>query len=153
MTSRLLLLLVAGLLLGSGCISMQVPDRFLVIDRGTRQLKAITPDEAKLWVRDFDDEAEGDLGFWAEALRTDLVETRGYVLVSEGRCEDAGGNEGVELVLESTLQGQPQREMLCLLVYPGAFEHRIRVVELVAPKDDFEELLEGARAAVRTLKP
>lgn len=137
----------------SSCVSMQVPERFLVTARGTDELKAITPEETKLWLREFSDPDRGDLAFWSEALRRDLVENRGYTLLSEGKIEDASGNVGTELLLEATIQGRAVRELLALFVFPGAFEHRIRVVELVGEKEPFEAALPEVRASIKTLNP
>ncbi len=146
-------LLSASLGLLSSCVSMQVPERFLVTTRGADELKAITPEETKLWLREFNDPDRGDLAFWSEALRRDLVENRGYTLLSEGKIEDAGGNVGTELVLEATIQGRAVRELLALFVFPGAFDNRIRVVELVGEKEPFEAALDEVRASIKTLKP
>lgn len=140
-------------LLSPSCVTMQVPDRFLVTERGTDELKAITPEETKLWVRDFGDPDRGDLAFWSETLRRDLVDNRGYTLLAEGKVEDAEGNVGRELLLEATIQGRAVREMLALFVYAGTFENRIRVVELVGEKEPFDAVVEEVRAAVRTLEP
>jgi hypothetical protein len=144
---------LAAALGAASCVTMQVPERFLVTDRGVSELKAITPDETKLWVRDFTDDHQADLAFWREALVRDLVENRGYTLVEEGRATDAGGNEGVELLLEATIQGRAMRELMVVFVYPGTFSNRVRVVEVVGEKEPFEALLSDARAAVRTLQP
>lgn len=137
----------------SSCVTMQVPERFLVTTRGVDELKAITPEETKLWVRDFDDPDGGDLAFWTQTLRRDLVENRGYTLLSEARIEDAEGNVGVELLLEATVQGRAMRELLVLFVHPGFFGNRIRVVELVGEKEPFEAAVDEVRAAVKTLEP
>lgn len=139
-------------LLSSSCVTMQVPDAFLVTERGTSELKAITPEETKLWVREFSDPDQGDLAFWSEALRRDLVENRGYTLLSEGKIRDGRGREGKELLLEATVQGRPVRELLALFVHEGTFEHTIRVVELVGEKEPFDAAVDDVRAAIGTLQ-
>src|SRR3979409_1240908 len=92
-------------LLFSSCISFTPPDRFLIVHNSGDDLKAITPEESKLWIRNFDDDDKGGLAFWKDALRADLKDSRGYILVSEGDIKDGAGTAGKELVLESTVNG------------------------------------------------
>ena len=49
--------LAAGLLFLTGCsgISMDVPTPFLRLETPRAELKATTPDDARLWVREFED--------------------------------------------------------------------------------------------------
>lgn|SRR5690606_9916537 len=147
-------LVVAALfgLLASSCVSMQVPERFLVTTRDTAELKAITPDETKLWVREFGDPDRGDLAFWSDALKRHLVENRGYTILSEGRIEDGSAHVGVEYLLEATVQGRVMRELLALFVTEGVLENRIRVVELVGEKEPFDAAVDEVRAAIKTLR-
>lgn len=138
----------------AGCATtMKVPERFLVVDEGGDHLKAITPEESKLWLRDFDDKDRGGLAFWRDALQADLEDNRGYLLVSEGEVKDAAGTPGHEMVLESTVNGRSVRELLALFVYPGLFGDTIRVVEYVADKKTFETEVAGVRASLATIRP
>jgi hypothetical protein len=146
-----LTLALAGL--SSACSHMlEVPDRFLVVDESGRQLKAITPEESKLWVRDFDDDDRGGLAFWRDALKADLKDNRGYMVISETDVKDAGGTPGVELLLESTVNGRPVRELMAVFVYGGLFGDTIRVVEYVAEKATFDKEVDGVRKSLSTLK-
>lgn len=140
-------------LLASSCISFTPPDRFLVVESHGDELKAITPEESKLWIRDFDDDDKGGLPFWKDALRADLKDSRGYLVISEGDVKDGAGTAGKELVLESTVNGRPMRELLSLFVYPGWFSDTIRVVEYIAEKPAFDKEVDGVRKSVGTLKP
>ena len=63
---------------GCATLQMDVPDRFLVIKEEGDSLKAMTPEESRLWVRDFNDDTRGSLTFWRDALRGDLLKGRGY---------------------------------------------------------------------------
>jgi hypothetical protein len=141
----------ALLLLAGGCMSIQAPPRFLVIGRGTSELKAITPDEARLWVREFNDWKRGDLGFWAEALRNDFTGNRGYTLIEEQEVQDAKGRNGLELRFEAAAQGQAQGYLVTLFVLPGWMKNTLRVAEFVAPKPLFDGYLPGVRQAITTI--
>jgi hypothetical protein len=147
-----LLLCVGVAVAASSCVTMETPKTFLVIDRGTAELKATTPDDDRLWVRTFDDDVKGDLSFWRDALKNDLVKNRGYTLLSEGTATDASGAQGAELVLEATVDGRAYQELVALFVYEGALGNTIRVVEFVAEKDRFAAQLDDVRASVRTMK-
>ena len=136
----------------TACVSMQVPERFLVVERDCGSLRALTPEESKLWVRDFDDDTKAALPFWKDALKADLIENRGYTLIEEGAINDGAGHEGITMTLEVTLSGRPVREQLSVFVLPGMFGNTVRVVEYVADKDAFDKEVTGVKAAIATLR-
>lgn len=143
---------VAACLALSGCLTMQVPERFLVVDRGVGTLRALTPEDSKIWVRSFDDETKASLAFWKDALKADLIGNRGYTLIDETTIQDGDGHDGILLTLEATLGGQPVRELLAVFVIPGVFDHTIRVAEYVADKAAFEAEAPAVKTALTTLK-
>lgn len=147
-----LLALCGALATLGGCITLTPPPRFLVVEDGVSSWKAVTPEDSRLWVRVFDDEDGGGLAFWQDALKADLVDNRGYVLVSEGEAK-AGGVVGREYILETTVHGRPVRELLTLFVTSGLFADHVHVIEYVADKDAFEAELAAVRAAVATYSP
>jgi hypothetical protein len=140
---------VAG---ASACTTMTPPERFLVVHEGGSELKAITPEESKLWLRDFDDDDRGGLAFWVDALRKDFKDNRGYVILSEAEVKDAGGTPGHEIVLETTIHGRPVRELLALFVYGGLWGDTIRVVEYVAEKEAFDKEVDAVRKSLATIE-
>lgn len=147
------LVVVAAVGLGAGCTTtIQVPDRFLVTENWCGELRALTPEESKLWIREFTDEDKGSLAFWGEALKADLVKSRGYTLIESVPVKDAAGREGLSLVLETTLSGRPVRELMAVFVLPGWFDNTIRVVEYVADKETFAGEVDGVRASLGTLR-
>jgi hypothetical protein len=136
----------------AACVSITPPPRFLVVDEGCTDLKAVTPEDSRLWVRAFDDDDRGGLAFWQDALKEDLTKNRGYVVVSEGDTT-ASGVKGREYVLETTVNGRPVRELLSLFVTSGWFSDTVHVIEYVADKDAFDSELPGVRAAVQSYRP
>lgn len=138
--------------LASACVSLEPPARFLVTDRTGDELKAITPEESKLWVRRFTDEDRGGLDFWKDALKSDLKDNRGYVLLSEGPATDGTGAAGHVMTLETTVNGRPVRELIAVFVRPGLLDDSLWVLEYVAPKDVFDKEVESVRASLATLK-
>lgn len=153
-TMSLTSLLLAAVAFSGSCVSfqLQVPQRFLVVEHEGRTLKALTPDESKIWVRDFDDDTFGSLAFWKEALTGDLVKSRGYRLVSEAPVVDGAGRAGASLVLETTLGGRVVRELMAVFVVPGTCANTIRVLEFVADKEAFEAELAGVQASLSTMR-
>ena len=137
----------------TGCLSIEAPDRFVVTSASSSQLKAISTDDAVLWVRQFADPAEGDLEFWYEALKNDLVDNRGYTVLDEKPVEDEKLRKGREMTSEVTVQGIPHRYLMTLFVEERWGDNRIRVAEFVAPKTVFDDHVEGVRASIRTLRP
>jgi hypothetical protein len=144
--------MVAAVACASGCLTMQVPERFLVVERGPGLLRAITPEESKIWARDFDDETQASLSFWKDAVKADLVKNRGYTLIDEGAITDGAGRQGMVMTLEATLGGRPVRELLAVFVIEGVFSNTIRVAEYVADKDAFVAEADGVKTALSTLK-
>lgn len=147
LTASLLLALLVG-----GCVSLEAPARFLVTDRSGDELKAITPEESKLWVRRFDDEDRGGLEFWKDALKSDLKDNRGYVLLSEGPASDGTGAAGHVMTLETTVNGRPVRELIAVFVRPGWLGDSLWVLEYVAPKDVFDKEVASVQGSLATLK-
>src|SRR5690606_2374573 len=76
-------LLCALLALAASCsVTMDLPQDFLRLET-TGDLKAVSGDDARIWVREFETPDEAPLAFWVEALRHDLVQQRGYDLIAE----------------------------------------------------------------------
>lgn len=143
---------VAVATVGCATLQMDVPDRFLVIEEEGDSLKAMTPEESKIWVRDFDDDTFGSLTFWRDAVKGDLLKGRGYTLIEESSVKDGLGNEGIALVVETTLSGRPVKELLAVFIVPGWFSNTIRVAEFVADKAAFDGEVAGVKTALSTLR-
>lgn len=134
-------------------IQAKLPDKFLELDSDRYQLKATSADDAILWVRRFDNQADdGTLEFWTEALKNNLVDARGYTLVGREKIRTDKGLEGEALVLEATVAGQTQRELCALFLTHGLFgDARVYVVEYVAPKDLFERYAKQVKQTIESL--
>lgn len=143
-----------ALLLGASCsISMDLPPDFLQIESGRAELKATTPDDARLWVRQYDDPDQGDLEFWAETLKLDLVRNRGYVLVEETEVQDAEGRKGRQMQFSLTAEGEPHGYLVAIFVCEGASTNVIRVAEFVASRAAFAEYLDAVKVSMLTIQP
>ncbi len=138
---------------GCSSIEMELPPDFLQLQTGGFELKAITPDDARLWVREFEDRDQGDLQFWASSLKVDLEENRGYSPVEETELRDDQGREGIQMRFALTTEGEPHGYLVAVFVFEGSSTNTIRVAEFVAPSGVFQHHLEGVKAALVTIKP
>ncbi len=151
---RVSILCLAALALAlSGCLSIETPEEFLLLEESSDELKLITPDEAKLWVREFADDDRGDLDFWVAALQADFVDNRGYTLLEDGALQDAAGRDGHEWLFEATTHGETYRYLVTLQVREDLTTNTIRVSEYVATKEKFDAYLGSVREAVASVRP
>jgi hypothetical protein len=132
---------------------MQLPEDFLVLEEGIGSFRAVTADEAKVWVRDFSPEArDGTLTFWRDALKKDFTENRGYVVLEENDTKDGAGRKGFELLCESQVNGRDRRYLIAVFVIETVFGNDVRTVEYTAEKGDFDEHVESVRKAIASLR-
>jgi hypothetical protein len=146
------MVLAAAALVLPSCLSIEAPS-FHVLEESTDSLKAITPEDARLWVREFSDSTRGNLSFWSQALRNDLVGNRGYTLIEERKVKDIEGRDGSEMLFEVTAGGRAQRYIVALYVFEGLFSNTIRVAEYVAPKGLQEKYEAEVRKAFAAISP
>jgi hypothetical protein len=137
----------------AGCaMRMDLPEPFLRLDTSGDQLKATTPDDARLWVREFQDDDQGSLEFWVATLRNALTQSRGYALTDQGEVRDAGGLAGRWMELRAQVNGEPWGYLVALFVDEGAWSSTIRVVEFVAREEAFAAQVPAIRTALATLR-
>lgn len=152
-----LALLLAAAIASTGCatLSMDLPQEFLVLPDEGDGMRATTPSEARVWLREHDAPPGAQLAFWRAALKRNLVEGRGYTVVEEQEIKDASGREGIEMLCEGKIGGVPHRYLLAVFVLPTPlpmlFDDTIRTVEYAAEKKDFETHLEAVRKSIRSL--
>lgn len=150
---RLLLLAVCALApLACKTVELPLSPQFLVVDRTPESLDALSSDDARVRVRDFTAPG-GDLAFWKDALRRNLVEGRGYALLEEGPVT-ARGVPGHAMTLEVTVAGRVVRYRVALFVRAvKKDESTVRVVEYVADKTGFDAHLEDVNSAISRMQP
>ena len=136
------------LCVGAGCVTLDLPQDFLVVERSSDSFKAVTAKDAMVWVRTVEEDG-GGLAFWREAVVRDLIDHRGYVLLKERQVKDSQGTEGVELLFELSARGAPRRYLLTLFVEEDWLGHaKIRTIEYTAEKALFDQHLHDVREAI-----
>jgi len=141
------------LLAGACAIEMDLPEPFLQLDTPGSWLKATTPDDARLWVREFADPDQGSVQFWSEALKNDLTRNRGYALVETGEARDQEGREGVRMEFRTTTQGERVGYLVAVFVLPGSSSNTIRVLEFTAREAVFASHVDAVVVAIGSLRP
>ncbi len=136
----------------SGCLTIDPPKHFLIVQEELDQIKALSSDEARFWVREFKDANQGDLAFWSEAIQEEFVKNRGYLSISEEKIQDGTGREGTLLTFESTLNGVPHRYLFAMFVIPGWSANTIRVAEYLAPVEIYEKYEVSIEQSIRSLR-
>jgi len=139
--------LTPALLLPGG-VSLDVPEGFVLVERQRDQIKAVSPDESKLWLREFPATNRADLVFWSEALKNHLIHRRGYTLIEQRPVRDGSGLDGLELHFEVASRGIAYRYLVTLYVPDRPFwssQGKIRVVEFLAPEPAFARHLQLVR--------
>lgn len=106
----MLAMIVAGVVLAAGCVPgrMDVPENyvrlkepgFLYADR------AVSADGVHVAVRKPQAAQDGNLDFWARAVRNQLAVSRGYILVSEGEVSSADAVAGKRMDFTVTIENK-----------------------------------------------
>lgn len=144
-TTTLLFLLSA---LAGGCAApIRLPKDFLVLD-ATVGYQAVTGDDARVWIRDFEDPNEASLSFWAKAVEHEFTQQRGYDLVAKGSVKNRRGQEGAWFECAANVGG----ERIGYLVAIWVDGDEVQVVEFAARAEVFAERVEAVRAALPTVR-
>jgi len=155
MSARPILALAGAFLFLAGCrsepqrLAMDLPENFLELERSRAEFKATSPRDARLWVKRFEDENDGDLAFWVQTLRNDLLSNRsGYVPTGEPRTiVAADGSRGTAMEFTSRIDGIEVGYLIA--VWDG--DHEVVTAEFLAPVDEWAECEDDIRAALATL--
>ncbi|MBM4060154.1 MAG: hypothetical protein FJ265_03520 [Planctomycetes bacterium] len=148
---RVLSLALVGLLGGfAGCTVIELPKDFLVLDAydGAGDYRAVTGDDARVWVREFADPNEANREFWAQAIEFDFTQQRGYELVGKGEVSNHDGLAGNWFECAANVRG----ERVGYLVAVWASGNSVTVVEFAARAEVFKARVDSVRAALRTLR-
>lgn len=147
-------LLLAAFVLPACATPMKTPPDFLYL-KSAPDYRAVTADDARLWLRTFDDPDAGDLAFWAKTLRADFEERRGYRFVGEGDVTGASGDQGKWMEFATHAGGEDVGYLVAVFVLPGwlVFGQDLCVVEFCAPEPVFRARVDAVRDALATVDP
>jgi len=149
--SRFLLRATAAafLLVATGAchLPVQLPPDFVQLD-DYDDFTAVTGDDARFCIREFEDPHEAPLAFWAQAVEFDFTQQRGYELVGKGQVNNRSGRGGVWIECAANVAG----ERIGYLVAVWVDGTDVQVAEFAARAEVFKARVEGVRAALTTVR-
>lgn len=155
MTLRSVLVLLS-LVLATACAApMKLPKEFVELRDAGEGWRAVTSDDARLRVRDLAEPTAGGVEFWAETLRMDLVQQRGYEQVDAGEVKNQDGATGRWYQFAANVAGERVGYFVAVWVVDPSWPLSapfLRVVEFAARDEVFRARLEAVRAALATVR-
>lgn len=123
---------------------LEVPDGFVLVKSSRKELQAISPDDARLWYREFGVSNDANLDFWAKAIRTHLVEHQGCRMVDESDIHSTNTRKkhgAYQMLVEADSDRGPLLHLLTVSVGPTLWPGKstVRVTEFTAPPELYEE--------------
>lgn len=135
--------------LAAACAApITLPKDFLVLDR-SGDYQAVTGDDARVWIREFEDPNEASLAFWSTAIEHEFTQQRGYDLVGKGGIKNRYGDDGMWFECAANLRG----ERIGYFVAIWVDGRDVHVVEFAARAETFAARLESVRTALKTFRP
>ncbi|MFK7739748.1 MAG: hypothetical protein AB8H80_05445 [Planctomycetota bacterium] len=137
--------------LGACHAPMELPAGFVELRdmRGENAgFRAVTSDDARLWLRDLYEPTDGGVDFWIESLRRDFVEQRGHLVVDAGEVDDHHGQKGRWLQLRADSDDGP----VGYLVAVWDVGDCVRVVEFAAAQEVFDARVAAVRKALQSVR-
>ncbi len=152
--ARLAALLSALALHGCGAaFSMDLPRRFVALDEDEQELRGYamrgtTADGVVLAVREVENEPEGDLVFYQEAITLEMRDRRGYALLDDAEIRAASGETGRLLRFGHDEEGEAYRYWMAIFVAGD----RLFLVEAGGAETVFAPVESDVEAAIRTFR-
>lgn len=142
------------LVLATACAApLTLPKEFVELKDAGEGYRAVTSDDARLRVRDLAEPTAGGVEFWAETLRSDLVQQRGYEPVDAGEVKNQDGVAGRWYQFAANVAGERVGYFVAVwVVDPALGPPFLRVVEFAARDEVFRARLDAVRAALATVR-
>ena len=126
---------------------IDLPAAFVHLRDSGVGFRALTSDDARLWVREWKDPTEASAQFWADMLQQDLVQ-RGYERKGGGEAKDQAGRTGLWHEFDANVRGERVHYLIAVWV-DGAV---VQVVEFGASGDAYGKHRPAVQAAFATLR-
>lgn len=141
-----------ALLATAACSSWPLPQDFAEVEGGGDGIRAVTPDQARLRVRDLHVSTEASVDFWAETLFHDCLQ-RGYELIERGALVDGDGESGRWLRFSANVSGEKVGLLVAVWVRPRLLRKPyLQVAEFAARDLVFTARLPAVQAALAKLR-
>ncbi len=106
--------------------------------------RAVSAEGSALTVRTEENPENGDLAFWEKAVRTRLVDVRGYKLAERKDVTHKGGTSGVEMTFDYVADGTDYSYLLTMFVKGD----RVHLLEAAGVKEQIEPDLAAIRKSI-----
>lgn len=146
---------VVALLLATACSTpIRLPGSFVQLRDAGEGFRAVTSDDARVWVRRMFEPTEGDVDFWSETLKKDFVDQRGYELVDEGTTKKSDGAEGRWIEVTANVRGERVDYLIAVWIDGSSLSggNWLRVVEFAADHEVYQQRVEAVKAALSTVE-
>jgi len=145
---------LAALLLSAGCRIVDPPRGYVELDSppSPYAFQAVSPEDNRFAVRVVDNEGDGSLAFWVQAVRNQLERNRGYVFVSDADLTTTAGLPGKELLFETSSKGVKYLYLVGIFPYSSLLESGIYIVEAGGEEATMKNDLDTLRKAVKSLR-
>lgn len=141
-TAAACLLLVAG-----ACrVPVQLPPEFVQLE-DYDEFTAVTGDDARFCLREFEAPQAAPLEFWAQAVEFDFTQQRGYQLVGKGALTNREGRGGHWIECLANVSGERVGYLVAVWVN-GAV---VQVAEFAAREEVFKARVDAVRGALTTV--
>jgi hypothetical protein len=144
--------LLGSILGGTGCnkFSVQTPQRFVSLERFRTETryKAVSPDNAVIFIRSFEHKDRGSLAFWVEILKKEMTLRKGYKLEKTESVKTGGGHEGRRLTFTSKSGKTPYTYAVALFVTSSwihSIETAAKAEVYEAHQQDFDQAISSFR--------
>ncbi|MBN1944814.1 MAG: hypothetical protein JW797_04020 [Bradymonadales bacterium] len=139
-------------LLISACghhFQMVTPNRFVELDdQHQYAMRATTPDGVVIGVREIDNDPQGTLEFWEEALSNHLRLSEGYALLDSIEVQAATGQSGKQLRFGRDEGERPYHYWTTLFVT----DDHIFIIEAGGQSETFEPMQGAISDAISTFR-
>ncbi|MFO1031262.1 MAG: hypothetical protein U1F60_09295 [Planctomycetota bacterium] len=133
--------------IGTTKLPIDLPPGFVHLEDGGSGFRAMTSDDARLWIRRWSESTEATATFWADVLQQELVQ-RGYERKAGGEIADRAGRSGRWGEFDANLGGERMRYLIAV----WAEGCMVQVVEFGAVAAVYDKHASAVRTALATLR-
>ena len=144
-------LILIALFLFTGCaLHMEPPHSYLKLEKAAwpYEYQAVSSDDCRLTARKIPNPEEGGIEFWGKAIQNQMVQAKGYTLVSQDEAKTKGGWTGKAFLFSTHSRGVEFYYLLT--IFPVG--KSIYLAEAGGERSLLEKDLEPLRKAISTLR-
>ena len=139
------------------CATLTPPADWVELPKAPgRDFGAVSSRGVRLAVRRHDNPSGGNLAFWVEAARRELIEGKGYTLLETNEVTAESGSRGTELLFAADRELRPHLYLVTIFILGsgpfGWFGTDVVTVEAGGDEPLVRPDLPAIRASVRTVR-